>query len=542
MHSSQGRNRLIAVLAIWTLVVRFAAATDDRPSSSIDPAVKVLPPIEWSGSPHPVVTHTQNRDRTMLDGAVVAPEEMEILDSPVFSSRPVQQVSGVINSGAAADAFAIDQTFLPPRIPPAKTPLPPVGMDGLSEDPVDISTSIEADADADVGPLLVPPLTNAAGPLFRIPDERVPHYWIQSDVLLWWTNGVDLSSVVTTSPAGTPGLQAGVLGQPGTSVLWGNEELFDSLRSGFRLRGGEWYEEDDGSGWQAEFLMLGSTGHNFHGQSNGQPVLARPFFNEATGQQDAQLVAFPAVVDGALAINAETRLYSLSLSLWGEIMDERVEDRSRTGEPRHARTCLRSGTETRTMGLRIGPRFIHHDDSILFDEFARSQATGNEFRILDSFKTENSFLGGEFGLRGRRQKGPISVDLGVNVALGATRQELDVSGYTAISTGTGTTLSPSGLYAQPTNSGSWDETTFSVVPSLEVALGYETANGWRFSVGYDVIYWTNVLRAAEQIDFTVHPDQLPPAVTPNSATRPSVLLHESDYFAQGLSFAIERRW
>lgn len=518
---------------------------------------------------------------------------MEVLDTAVFSSRPVRQTAGIVNAGARADALTIDQTFPSPGLSPAGSPanplppavqtapktapqsvpsrepastlqrLPPVEMtdevvaevtNAVTDEVAGEFTDEATGEAAATAPLDEEPIPSAPAiswqdhitrlSPFVIPRERQPHHWVRADSLLWWVDGVEVPVVATTSPLGTPGLQAGVLDQPDTGVLWGGGDLFDQTRSGFRLRGGQWYEEDDGSGWQAEFLMLGSAGHNFTARSTGDPILARPFFNEASGRQDSQLIGFTGLSEGTLAFNAESRMYSLALSLWGEILEDTggYPSGSSVSGVRHSRTCLRSDYESRSLGLRVGPRFIHHDDSVLYDEWARSASSGNEFRILDSFKTENSFLGGEIGLRGRRQKGPLSVDLGFNLAIGANRQELDVSGYTAITSGTGTSVSSSGFYAQPTNSGSWDENRFSVVPSLELAVGWELPSGWRFSMGYDLIYWTNVLRAAEQIDPAVHPDQFAPATIPNAATRPAVLLHESDYLAHGLSFSIERRW
>ena len=563
------------VVTVLVLVVHTSSAmrgasvvcADERLPPLVDSRVKIVPPIDWDG--RRPLTPSLERPRR-IDASVLPPEQMEVLDTAVFSSRPIRRVRAVVNAGAQADARSIDQTFAPPAVPPADAPadtLPPhtaavvappapVSSDESGSPlqvlpPVDVGADPAADLPAVSSTEPSPPSTPVMSwedrvmrpAPFVIPDERQPHHWVRADVLLWWVDGVEVPVVATTSPAGTPGLQAGVLGQPDTGVLWGGGDLFDLTRSGFRLRGGQWYEENDGSGWQAEFFLLGTAGHNFTASSTGAPILARPFFNEASGRQDSQLIGFTGLSEGSLAFNAETRMYSIALSLWGEILEDTGGYPASSGNgPRHSRMCPRSDYESRSLGLRVGPRFIHHDDSVLFDEWARSSASGNQFRILDSFKTENSFLGGEIGLRGRRQKGPLSVDLGVNLALGANRQELDVSGYTAITSGTGTSLASSGFYAQPTNSGSWDENRFSVVPSLELAIGYELPSGWRFSMGYDLIYWTNVLRAAEQIDPAVHPDQFAPATIPNSATRPSVLLHESDYLAHGLSFSIERRW
>jgi len=91
----------------------------------------------------------------------------------------------------------------------------------------------------------------------------------------------------------------------------------------------------------------------------------------------------------------------------------------------------------------------------------------------------------------------LSLDLGLNVSVEATRQELDVRGQTGVTSGGITTVTDGEFYAQSKNSGWWHRIRFSGVPSLECALGFEAKDGRRFSVVYNLMYWTNVLRAAE---------------------------------------------
>ena len=472
----------------------------------------------------------------------------ETAPSRIFSSGPVNRE--LVQSAPMADPT--------PNVinPPRPTPVPPAAQTQAAPAVAQPRAAIQAT------PVPVPePDTMDHGGTIVVPNSlpfeqqyfeptyqnaptyctapQMPHHWFSAQALIWWTSQVDVPVIATTSPQGTPGLQAGILGQPQTSELWGGGDLFDLTRRGVRLRGGEWFDDNDGSGWQAEFLMLGSAGHDFFGASNGDSILGRPFLNEETGLQDSQLIAFPGLSSGSLAFNAETRLYSVGLNYWAELIVETEESCGECGQPKSCDCCRNSDT---TLGLKIGPRFIHHDDTVLVDESLTGLASGNQFRILDSFKTENSFLGSEIGIRARRNRGAATFDLGLNLGIGATRQELDVSGITSITNGAVTTTSPGGFFAQSTNSGSWDRTKFSLVPSLECAVGFEAGNGWRFSVGYDLMYWTNVLRAAEQIDPVINPNLFPPAAAPATATRPSPVLNESDYFAHGISISIERRW
>ena len=57
-------------------------------------------------------------------------------------------------------------------------------------------------------------------------------FWLRGEYLMWWTSGMDLPPLVTTSPQGTPQNQAGVLGQSGTTILFGGQTVNGDGRSG----------------------------------------------------------------------------------------------------------------------------------------------------------------------------------------------------------------------------------------------------------------------------------------------------------------------
>ena len=65
-------------------------------------------------------------------------------------------------------------------------------------------------------------------------------FWVHSEFLAWWSKGFATPPLLTTSPAGTDASQAGVLGTPGTSVLFGGKDLSGGFRPGERITFGAW--------------------------------------------------------------------------------------------------------------------------------------------------------------------------------------------------------------------------------------------------------------------------------------------------------------
>jgi len=349
---------------------------------------------------------------------------------------------------------------------------------------------------------------------------------LTAEALIWWTDSPDASAFATTSSTGTQQANAGRLDQPGTRTLFGNDGLLDGPVPGFRIRGG--HSIDCGTGIDFEYLQLASQNDSFFSGSTGDPILARPFFNPNTNQQDAQLIGFPGVATGSLRVDLESRFYSGAIHLYS-IADE---------EP----TCGECSSLSAIM--QIGPRFASLNEDVLTNEYVTGLSNGTQNRIIDSFQTRNSFLGAELGVKLQKRTNQFFWRGGLSLALGATHQELDVSGRTIRTDAAGVRSTyDGGFLAQRTNSGSSRRNRFSVLPQAELTLGYETRWGWDLTVGYNLLYWSNVLRAAEQIDTTVNPNLFPPEVVPFSGDhRPQTLLSESGYLAHGISIGIEKQW
>ena len=154
----------------------------------------------------------------------------------------------------------------------------------------------------------MPPLANG--------HERDPYVSVGVDGLLWWIQGMSLPPLVTTSPAGTPQAQAGVLGTPGVGTLFGGDHVGEDLRGGGQLNVCIWSDrQNPETAIETHFFFLGNSPSNFTASSNGDPILSRPFFNASTNAQDAELVAFPNVLTGTVNVHTSTDLWSAEVLL-----------------------------------------------------------------------------------------------------------------------------------------------------------------------------------------------------------------------------------
>ena len=109
-------------------------------------------------------------------------------------------------------------------------------------------------------------------------------FWFQLDYLRWKTEGSDVPALVTTSPNGTSTSDAGVLGEPGTSILFGSGELNDSSTNGARWRSG-WWCRNGQFGFESEFFRLSGENIAYGVNSDGSRILARPYFDALVGQE-----------------------------------------------------------------------------------------------------------------------------------------------------------------------------------------------------------------------------------------------------------------
>ena len=353
----------------------------------------------------------------------------------------------------------------------------------------------------------------------------------RAEYLVWWIQSQPLPALVTTSPPGTIQSQAGVLGVPGTTILFGNERVNDDVRSGARLTFGKWFDCDNECGIEVTVFGLEDKDTIFGASGNGNPIIARPFFNAVTNKPDSELVSFPKVVNGNITVLAES----------GNLWDAEV----------NLRKCLCCSCCCACSGYRvdglIGYRFLHYRDSVDINEDLMPTSSlfvpGTTLTVGDHFKCEDEFNGGQVGLIGTAWKGHWSLEGTAKVALGNVERECDINGFTVVQVpGQPTVSHQGGLLALSSNIGHHTSDAFTVIPELGLNVGYQLTQKVRLTAGYNFLLLNDFWRAGNQIDTVVNPNLIPPSTTTAGPARPAFLASESDFWVQGIQFGLEFRF
>jgi hypothetical protein len=351
------------------------------------------------------------------------------------------------------------------------------------------------------------------------------------EYLLWWTRPANLPPLVTTGPAASQG----ILGQPGTVVLFGGSAENFGQQSGARFTAGYWLDCEQTVALEGNLFFLGQQTVSSNASSNVFPVLARPFFeiNPPSPGEFRQLTAFPGLFSGTVHASADTRL-------WGAELNARCKG-----------CCGCFLDSAYRIDWLAGVRYLELNDHVQVNEAIQfspgvlpNLPLGGTGVVFDSFGTRNQFMGGQVGTEIEFRHGCWSLDLKGKIAVGDTHETVNINGgQLLVSNAGGSATFQGGLLALPSNIGRHTRDEFGVVPELGVQLGYYFTEHFRVFVGYSFLYWSNVLRAGDQIDRVIDVTQIPnfnaPGVIPAGQTRPAVLFRDTGFWAQGLNVGLE---
>jgi hypothetical protein len=343
--------------------------------------------------------------------------------------------------------------------------------------------------------------------------------WGSVEFLMWWGKGTSLPPLVTTSPVGTPQTNAGVLGFPSTSVLFGDEMAGNKLQGGGRVTAGIWLDPDHNVAAGGRFFGLGGDTDRFAQNSpTGDPILGIPFFNALLDQPDALLLAFPGLSRGGINAYLSTNNV-IGAEAFAEIM------------------MLRDAR--RRIDLVGGYQFFRMDDWLQINSTSTLTQAGNPFAglqidVRDRFSTRNEFHGGEVGLRGRLAHGMWSLNVLGQVGLGNMNQTVTINGTTGVTPpgGGATAVSTGGLFAQESNIGVYQQNKFVFLPQLIANLNYHLNPNLSFHVGYNLLWISDVALSADQIDTAVNLNQ------PVGPIRPAFAFQDRDYWFQGINLGM----
>ena len=360
--------------------------------------------------------------------------------------------------------------------------------------------------------------------------------FVSGEYLLWWMPGMRIPVLATTSsnPNGF-----GFLGEPGTSSLLGPGNFIGSTRQGFRVRGGLWLDDCCTCAIDGSIFVLGRRTADAAFSSSQFGIITRPIFSPNIRPgfgflgETGQAVTVPNVLAGGLTAHAESFLW---------------------GADANIRHCLTSGCDWKLTGF-AGYRFLSLSEKLSVQEnilvtgtsprVLVSDPVGSTIVVRDNFATENRFNGGQIGVNYVSRRGRWDLDSRASIAFGVTSQQLDIDGF-QVRTRPGQLPATfhGGLLAAGPNLGHFTRDRFSIVPEVTVNVGYWLTPNFKAFVGYNFLYWTNVIRPGDQIDHTVDLSFVPnsPPAIPSGQQRPQPLFNQSDLWVTGLQFGVEWRW
>lgn len=354
------------------------------------------------------------------------------------------------------------------------------------------------------------------------PSGRI---WLDAGYWFGTVRGQNVPPLVTTAPPGTPPNQAGILGQPGTAVLFPTGTVNDDWRSGFYVNAGLWFDRGQKCGIEGNFFFLGTSDDQFIVASDGTTITSRPFIDATNGVQDLLLVSFPNIIAGSVTVDSQSNFIGGGLNVVRNI------------------TCGPCGR----FDLLVGYSYLSLEDEINIREELTALSgqnfvpAGTRFLIQDNFRTSNSFNGVNLGISGEQRRGHWYFGLRAGVALGNVHQQVDINGN-AVRTvpGLPSETFSGGLLAQPSNIGTFERDRFSAVPWFGLKVGLQVTPRVRSFIGYDFLYFSNVLRAGDQIDLRVNATQPQGVVT--GPAFPTFTPRETGAAVNAFRFGIETRF
>ena len=385
-----------------------------------------------------------------------------------------------------------------------------------------------------------------------------PRFYGDVEYLLWWVKNAPLSvPLVSTGPISST--HHGLLGPPAedaaeSTVLYGaphspaqggNDSQRFPAFSGMRVKLGYNLGDSQRAAIEASGFFLGSrsAGYSANSDGNGNPILGFPVYNSipyTIGSmtirqcEDSLPISIPndpqraranGIIIGAVKI-------SNNLQLWGADLNGVI-------------SLYRAPSWTLS-GL-VGFRYLDLKESLNIT--GRIEGVSGFYRgqsgvVVDEFATHNQFFGGTLGLRESYSSGRLSLDLTARVSLGVSHEIENIAGgFTSVNFTAPSAAGTEGIFAQPANEGRSSSNKFAVVPEVQLKIGYNITPRLRATIGYDFLYYNNVLRPGDQIDRNVPKGQTFNQADPTvSTTSPSRLSKTTDFFAHGLSVGMEFRF
>jgi hypothetical protein len=355
-------------------------------------------------------------------------------------------------------------------------------------------------------------------------------FWLSADYVHGWLRQPTAAvPLFTTGPTG--GAALGVLGQSGTNVLFGTDDIRYNNLNGIRGALGFWLDDAQHLSLSVGTIYLLQPTHTAFStasDANGNPVLARPILNGVTGLEQSYLVAAPGLIMGSATVLSRSEFFGAEIN---------------GGYSQALSSNLKGTALIGYRGLRFAEGLTVQDQ---FQPLANGVVTfegsgvgaGTMLSEQARFQTTNAFNGLQFGGQLRWQQDWLFVDAYGKLALGITDEHVTINGATAL----GGQVAPGEVLTALTNIGQERRQVFGAVPEIGVNVGVDVWQCLRLKVGYSFLAWSAVARATDQIDRVINPGRVP--TDPNfgavaGPARPALSLTDHVLWLQTVNVGVE---
>jgi hypothetical protein len=353
-------------------------------------------------------------------------------------------------------------------VPPPKMPAPPVEDDGQK-----------------------PVVT-----FHRTPNDC---WWAKADYIAAFGRPMAFGSGPLLTTGDTTNF--GALAQPGTTVIFGLNNVDFNLQSGVRLDVGKFLDKDarysvDAIGF---WVSQGRQSFSESSDSTGNPLIARPVRSLNSGNEITFFTSFPGSLTGTTTIDTRSELAGVELNVG-------------------AHSYVYRGLHLE--GL-LGIRYLRLAESLRIQDQLNPQVPGflqfqgnfvtppDSLMDLDSFSTVNNFVGPQIGGRLSWEYQWFTVSGFAKLAIGANEQQTSIAGATTLVSANGNQTASGAVLALPSNIGVYNRAVLGIVPEFGLNLSVELTQHVRLNLGYTYLMWTHVVRPGSQYDRAVNPGQVP---------------------------------
>ena len=320
----------------------------------------------------------------------------------------------------------------------------------------------------------------------------------------------------------------------GASVVLGKKNISSEWRSGGRFKLGCSFddclplERCNVVGIDVCYLFLPRFSKKMEVVSNGlegSPNYNIPFFNVLTNEEDSKPLSLTGVFAGTGTLKVHNSIQGAEINGYLNIE-----------EGNHLE-----------YGLLAGFRYFNLTESVAFHVNSPYTLNPDVWITEDSFHARNNFYGGQIGVNTSVNYCNFFADATLKIALGAICKEASISGHLLTNDFTNRTKVqkfPGGYFTMPTNIGHQSQTSFSVMPEVNLNIRYLFTDYLKLTVGYTFIYVSEVLRAGNEINRNINPTQSvtiedSPNATLVGEAAPQARLKSSSFWTQGINAGVE---